>query len=50
MYQHSKVDLKHRQVVVDLKDTVDVRKAKEEGTLHATLLDRRMKTKSDRYC
>jgi len=50
MYQHSKVDLKGRNVIVNLKDKTDVQKAKEEGNLHAILLDRRMSTKSDKYC
>uniref|UniRef100_A0AC35TJE1 Protein FRG1 n=1 Tax=Rhabditophanes sp. KR3021 TaxID=114890 RepID=A0AC35TJE1_9BILA len=50
MYQHSKVDLKNRHICVDVKDKKDITAAKKTGTLHATLLDRRMKTKSDRYC
>lgn len=33
------------------KDDVDkLQKAKVEGTLHETLLDRRSKMKADRYC
>lgn len=33
------------------KDDVDkLEKAKVEGTLHETLLDRRSKMKADRYC
>ena len=43
MYQHTKVGLSTR-------DVGEVRKAKEEGNLHETLLDRRMKMKSDKYC
>lgn len=30
--------------------TQDLKKAKEEGSLHETLLDRRSKMKADRYC
>lgn len=28
----------------------DLKKAKKEGKLHESLLDRRAKTKADRYC
>jgi hypothetical protein len=37
-------------VIVDLKDKSDVQKGKQEGNLHEVLLDRRMSTKSDKYC
>lgn len=50
MYQHSRVDLKNKRICVNVEDKSGIEKAKKEGTLHATLLDRRMKTKSDRYC
>ncbi|CEF70210.1 Protein FRG1 homolog [Strongyloides ratti] len=50
MYQHSRVDLKNKRICVNVQDKSEIEKAKKEGTLHATLLDRRMKTKSDRYC
>uniref|UniRef100_A0A0K0FVM3 Protein FRG1 homolog (inferred by orthology to a D. melanogaster protein) n=1 Tax=Strongyloides venezuelensis TaxID=75913 RepID=A0A0K0FVM3_STRVS len=50
MYQHSRVDLKNKHICVDVGDRKVIEKAKSEGTLHSTLLDRRMKTKSDRYC
>ncbi|KAK0418960.1 hypothetical protein QR680_013874 [Steinernema hermaphroditum] len=50
MYQHSKVGLKGRHIAVDLNDRASVRRAQDEGTLHELLLDRRAKTKSDKYC
>ncbi|TKR66897.1 hypothetical protein L596_023124 [Steinernema carpocapsae] len=50
MYQHSKVALKDRHISVDLKDRASVRRAQEEGNLHELLLERRAKTKSDKYC
>uniref|UniRef100_A0A0N4Z954 FRG1-like family protein n=1 Tax=Parastrongyloides trichosuri TaxID=131310 RepID=A0A0N4Z954_PARTI len=50
MFQHSKVNIKNKHICVDVNNKKDIRKAKDEGTLHATLLDRRMKMKSDRYC
>ncbi|CAI5445090.1 unnamed protein product [Caenorhabditis angaria] len=50
MFQHSKVDLKGRHISVDLKDRKSVKKAQAEGNAHELLLNRRVKTKSDRYC
>jgi protein FRG1 len=50
MYQHSKVDLKNRLISYDVKDKSAVRQAQNVGNLHETLLDRRMKLKSDKYC
>lgn len=35
---------------ISKEDTVKLKQAKEEGTLHETLLDRRSKMKADRYC
>ena len=32
------------------EDREEVKKARVEGTLHETLLDRRSKMKADRYC
>lgn len=40
-------DKKMRLCPVDLDE---VKKAKEEGNLHESLLDRRSKMKADRYC
>jgi hypothetical protein len=50
MYQHSKVDLKNRLISYDEQDKSDVKRAQQAGNLHETLLDRRMKRKSDKYC
>ncbi|KAI6235733.1 FRG1 domain containing protein [Aphelenchoides besseyi] len=50
MYQHSKVDLKNRMINYDVKDTSSVRRAQNDGNLHETLLNRRQKLKSDKYC
>ncbi|CAB3401529.1 unnamed protein product [Caenorhabditis bovis] len=50
MFQHSKVDLKGRHIAVDLNDRKSVKKAQAEGSAHELLLNRREKTKSDRYC
>uniref|UniRef100_A0A914DWY5 Actin-bundling protein n=1 Tax=Acrobeloides nanus TaxID=290746 RepID=A0A914DWY5_9BILA len=47
---HSKVDTKNRMLSYDPKDKEAVRLAQEKGTLHETLLDRRAKLKSDKYC
>lgn len=43
MYQHSKIDLNPRT-------RHEVKNAMGEGNLHETLLDRRVKMKSDKYC
>jgi hypothetical protein len=50
MYQHSRVDLKNRMISYDVNDKSNVKRAKKEGDLHETLLNRRMKLKSDKYC
>lgn len=50
MYQHSKVELKGKHISIDLNDKESVRRAQEEGNLHELLLERRVKTKSDKYC
>ncbi|CAJ0561497.1 unnamed protein product, partial [Mesorhabditis spiculigera] len=50
MFQHSKVDLKNRMVSVDVNDKKGVKRAQRDGDLHEHLLERRKKTKSDRYC
>lgn len=50
MYQHSRVDTKNRMINYDTQDKSNVRRAQKEGDLHETLLNRRMKLKSDKYC
>jgi len=50
MYQHSKIRVHGKLMINELGSTADIKKAKEVGNLHETLLDRRMKTKSDKYC
>ncbi|MFH4983631.1 hypothetical protein AB6A40_010340 [Gnathostoma spinigerum] len=50
MYQHSKVGLKGKQINIDFNDKTEIRRAQAEGNLHELLLDRRTKTKSDKYC
>ncbi|CAJ0942880.1 unnamed protein product, partial [Mesorhabditis belari] len=50
MFQHSKVDLKGRHVSVDINNKQAVKRAQKDGDLHELLLERRKKTKSDRYC
>ncbi|CAD5220293.1 unnamed protein product [Bursaphelenchus xylophilus] len=50
MYQHSKVDLKNKHISINLQDKSSIKKAKKTGNLHETLLDRRAKLKSDKYC
>uniref|UniRef100_A0A915PMK3 Uncharacterized protein n=1 Tax=Setaria digitata TaxID=48799 RepID=A0A915PMK3_9BILA len=50
MYQHSKVALKGKYININLDDKESVRRAQEEGNLHELLLERRVKTKSDKYC
>jgi protein FRG1 len=50
MYQHSRVDTKNRMVNYDLNDKSAIKKSKEDGSLHETLLQRRVKKKSDKYC
>jgi hypothetical protein len=50
MYQHSKVGLKGRHISIDVNDKSGVKRAQNEGNLHELLLDRRAKTKSDKYC
>ena len=49
MYQHSKVDLKNRMISYDPKDKAAVERSQREGDLHETLLNRRVKLKSDKY-
>ncbi|VDM54493.1 unnamed protein product [Angiostrongylus costaricensis] len=50
MYQHSKVDTKCRNIPEEVFDMKSVKRAQREGDLHETLLAKRIKTKSDRYC
>jgi protein FRG1 len=50
MYQHSRVETKNRMINYDVHDKKSVKHAQQEGNLHETLLDRRMKLKSDKYC
>lgn len=50
MYQHSKVDIKNKNITFDVANKMDVRQAQRKGTLHETLLNRRSKLKSDKYC
>ncbi|VDN58091.1 unnamed protein product [Dracunculus medinensis] len=50
MYQHSKVGLKGKQISINIDDKTSVKQAQDEGNLHEILLDRRVKTKSDKYC
>ncbi|VDM97645.1 unnamed protein product [Onchocerca ochengi] len=50
MYQHSKVPTKGKYINIDLNDKESVRRAQQEGNLHELLLERRVKTKSDKYC
>uniref|UniRef100_A0A915EU76 FRG1-like family protein n=1 Tax=Ditylenchus dipsaci TaxID=166011 RepID=A0A915EU76_9BILA len=50
MFQHSKVDLKNKLINYDVKDKAAVKRAQDEGDLHETLLNRRAKLKSDKYC
>ncbi|KAL4001730.1 hypothetical protein ACH3XW_0485 [Acanthocheilonema viteae] len=50
MYQHSKVAVKGKYINVNLDDKESVRRAQQEGNLHELLLERRVKTKSDKYC
>ena len=50
MYQHSKNSLKGRHISIDFNDKTGVKKAQQEGDLHELLLNRRAKTKSDKYC
>ncbi|VDN06293.1 unnamed protein product [Thelazia callipaeda] len=50
MFQHSKVATKGKYINIDLNDKESVRRAQEEGNLHELLLERRVKTKSDKYC
>ncbi|KAI6241628.1 FRG1-like family protein [Aphelenchoides fujianensis] len=40
----------NRMINYDVNDKSAVKKAQKEGTLHETLLNRRQKLKSDRYC
>lgn len=39
-----------KKIKLCLEDTKDLKKAKEDGKLHESLLDRRSKMKADRYC
>lgn len=50
MYQHSRVELKNKMISYDVQDKEAVKRAQQEGNLHETLLDRRTKLKSDKYC
>ncbi|CAJ0596607.1 unnamed protein product [Cylicocyclus nassatus] len=50
IYQHSKVDTKLRAIPEDVFDMKSVKRAQKEGDLHETLLAKRIKMKSDRYC
>lgn len=50
MYQHSRVDTKNRMINYNTQDKTTVRKAQQAGDLHETLLNRRAKLKSDKYC
>ncbi|KAE9552787.1 hypothetical protein FO519_004004 [Halicephalobus sp. NKZ332] len=50
MYQHSRVVTKNRMINYDRNDKTSVRQAQQEGNLHETLLNRRAKMKSDKYC
>jgi len=50
MYQHSRVDTHNRMISYNINDKSSIKRAKTEGTLHETLLERRVKKKSDRYC
>jgi len=50
IFQHSRVDLKNRCISVNMSDRSGVKVAKQEGAMHETMLDRRIKLKSDRYC
>uniref|UniRef100_A0A1I8EYX9 FRG1 protein n=1 Tax=Wuchereria bancrofti TaxID=6293 RepID=A0A1I8EYX9_WUCBA len=47
---HSKVALKGKYININLDDKESVRRAQQEGNLHELLLERRVKTKSDKYC
>ncbi|XGW14419.1 hypothetical protein V3C99_000602 [Haemonchus contortus] len=50
MYQHSKVETKNRAIPEEVFDMRSVKRAQKEGDLHETLLAKRIKMKSDRYC
>ena len=50
MYQHSRVETKNKMISYDVNDKQSVKTAQEEGNLHETLLNRRQKLKSDKYC
>ncbi|KAK6745920.1 hypothetical protein RB195_012184 [Necator americanus] len=50
MYQHSKVDTKLRAISDDVFEMKSVKRAQKDGDLHETLLRKRIKMKSDRYC
>jgi len=50
MYQHSRVELKNKCISYNVADKSEVKRAQREGDLHETLLNRRAKLKSDKYC
>lgn len=39
-----------KKLRINKGDLTDLKKAKDEGSLHEALLDRRSKMKADRYC
>lgn len=39
-----------KKLRINKGDATTLKKAKDEGNLHETLLDRRSKMKADRYC
>lgn len=39
-----------KKIRISKEDSSKLEKAKQEGTLHEALLDRRSKMKADRYC
>ena len=45
-YQH----WEDMRMKISKEDVTDIKRARGDGTLHTTLLDRRAKMKSDKYC